>query len=350
MSDTMLAGRLDLRSGAFAVEEIPVPRPGPGQVRVKVEAAGICLSDVHLIDGSLKPVRTQADKITLGHETAGVVDALGPGVPAEWTVGRRVLLQAGERCGTCRSCERFTAPCLRLLTRGVDYDGGWAEYALAGHHTLVALPDDLPFEQAAIIPDAVSTPWSAITLTGRARAARPAGVWGTGGLGAHAVQLLRLVGAAPVIAVDPLEAARRRALDFGADLALDPADPGLRARILAATDGHGLDLALDTAGVPAVREQAAGCLAADGRLVLVGLGPGPLTVGNSIAFSVRHQQILGHYGSEPGHVDELVTLARLGRLDLGRSISGTLPLAEAAAGVERLRKKEGDPIRLVLTP
>ncbi|MCC3778220.1 zinc-binding dehydrogenase [Streptomyces sp. UNOB3_S3] len=350
MSDTMLAGRLDLRSGRFAVEEIPVPEPGPGQVRIKVEAAGICLSDVHLIDGSLKPVFATADKVTLGHETAGVIDSFGPGVPEEWTVGRRVVLQAGERCGSCASCVRFTEPCLQLRTRGVDYDGGWAEYALAAHHTLVALPDDLPFDQAAIIPDAVSTPWAAITRTGQVRPARPAGVWGAGGLGAHAVQLLRLAGAAPIIAIDPLPAARQRALDFGADLAVDAMDPEAHRKILAATGGHGLDLALDMAGVPAVREQAARCLALDGRLVLVGLHPAPLTISDSIGFSFKQQRILGHYGSQPGHVSELVELARLHRLDLGRSISGTLPLAEAAAGVERLQKKEGDPIRLILVP
>lgn len=349
MTDTMLAGRLDLRGGGFAVEEIPVPAPGPGQVRIKVEAAGICLSDVHLIDGSLKPVRPAADKITLGHETAGVIDALGPDVPGPWAVGQRVLLQAGERCGTCPACVRFE-PCRNVLTRGVDYDGGWAEYALATHHTLVAIPDDLPFAQAAVIPDAVSTPWAAVTATGQVRPGRPAGVWGVGGLGAHAVQLLRLAGAAPVIAVDPLPAARERALEFGADLALDAAAPDVRDRIRAATDGLGLDLALDMAGVPAVREQAVRCLAHTGRLVLVGLGPAPLTVTDSIGFSYREQRILGHYGSQPGHVAELVALARLHRLDLSRSISGTLPLAEAAAGVERLAKKDGNPIRLILTP
>ncbi|MEU5051095.1 zinc-binding dehydrogenase [Streptomyces sp. NPDC021096] len=349
MPETMLAGRFDLRTGRFAVEETPVPEPGPGQVRIKVKAAGICLSDVHLMDGSLRPAYATADKVTVGHETAGVIDALGPDVPGDWAAGQRVLLQAGERCGGCAACLRHE-PCLAVRTRGFDYDGGWAEYALATHHTLVAIPDDLPFEQAAVIPDAVSTPWAAVTATGRVRPAHPVGVWGVGGLGAHAVQLLRLAGAAPVIALDPLPAARERALEFGADLALDPAAPDARERILAATGGLGLDLALDMAGVAAVRDQAVRCLGRGGRLVLVGLGPGPLTLADSIAFSYREQRVLGHYGSEPSHVEELVSLARLHRLDLSRSISATLPLAEAAAGVERLRKKEGDPIRIVLIP
>jgi threonine dehydrogenase-like Zn-dependent dehydrogenase len=344
----MLAGRLEIASRTFTVREVPEPEPGPGEVRIRVRAAGVCLSDVHLIDGSLSPMFLGAPEVTLGHEVAGEIDAIGPDVHG-WVVGDRVVLHAGERCGVCPNCLGFREPCLAVRTRGVDYDGGWAEYALAGQHTLVAIPDELPFEQASIVPDAVSTPWGAVTGTGRATPARPAGVWGVGGLGAHAVQLLRLIGAAPIVAVDPLPAARKRALEFGADAAFDPADPSLRAEVTTLSGG-GLDVAYDMAGVPEVREQAMRCLAPGGRLVLAGLTPEPLTVENSIALSFRRQQILGHYGSGPGAVEQLVELTRYGRLDLSRSISGTFPLTEAAEAVTQLQDKKGDPIRLILVP
>lgn len=344
----MLAGRLEIASRTFAVREVPEPEPGRGEVRIRVRAAGVCLSDVHLIDGSLTPLFLGAAEVTLGHEVAGEIDSIGPDVHG-WAVGDRVVLQAGERCGVCPNCMRFHEPCLGVRTRGVDYDGGWAEYALASQHTLVAIPDELPFEQAAIVPDAVSTPWGAVTGTGRAAPARAAGVWGIGGLGAHAVQLLRLVGAAPIVAVDPLPAARERALAFGADAAFDPADPSLRAEVTTLTGG-GLDVAYDMAGVAEVREQAVQCLGPGGRLVLVGLTPQPLTVQNSIALSFRGQQVLGHYGSVPGAVEQLVGLTRHGRLDLSRSISGTLPLTDAADAVAQLQDKKGDPIRLILVP
>jgi threonine dehydrogenase-like Zn-dependent dehydrogenase len=347
---TMLAARLNPGAGTFEMREVPIPEPGPGQVRIRVRAAGVCLSDVHLVDGSLRPVFPEADEVTLGHEVAGEIDVVGEDVPEQWRPGTRVVLEAGERCGRCARCVRFRAPCLAVRTRGVDYDGGWAEYALATHHTLVAIPDTLPFEQAAIVPDAVSTPWGAVAGTGRAEPGRPAGVWGVGGLGAHAVQLLRLVGAAPIVAVDPLAAARERALEFGADFAFDPADPEFRDRITEATGGAGLDVAYDMAGVGAVRQQAVRCLGRDGRLVLVGLTPEPLTVPDSIMLSFRGVRILGHYGSHPGDVERLVELTRHGRLDLSRSISGTLPLAEAPAAVTALAGKQGNPIRLVLVP
>lgn len=333
----MLAVRLHVADRRLAVEEVPTPQPGPGQVRVAVRAAGVCLSDVHLLTGLVTPMYLDGDAVTLGHEVAGTIDALGPGVDG-WTQGQRVVLQAGELAAG------------RVLTRGVDYDGGWAEYALANVGTLVPIPDSLPFEQAAIIPDAVSTPWAAITTTGQVRAGEPVGVWGLGGLGAHAVQLLRLVGAAPIIAMDPLPQARDRALDFGADLALDPTGTGLAARIREATAGRGLAAAFDFAGVAAVRDQAVQCLGAGGRLVLVGLTPEPLRITNSLMISFYQQQIRGHYGSAPEDVGVLIGLVGHGRLDFSRSISGVLPLAEAGQAVERLERKEGNPVRLILRP
>jgi D-arabinose 1-dehydrogenase-like Zn-dependent alcohol dehydrogenase len=337
MSRTMPAGRMSFATRTFTVKEVPVPDPGPGEVRVRVRAAGVCLSDVHLIEGLLHPMLLQGDEVTLGHEVAGEVDVLGEGVVGI-EPGTRVIVGAGKRIDDV------------VWTMGVDYDGGWAEYVVAPAEVLLPIPDTLPFEQAAIIPDAVSTPWGAVEWTGRIKAGESVGVWGIGGLGAHGVQLLRFVGAAPIVAVDPAEAARERALEFGADLALDPMDPEFDARIAAATKGAGLDAAIDFAGVAPVRKQALGALRPGGRLVLVGISGGPLTVESDGLFQYTRKQILGHYGSEPRHVAELVRLVELGRLDFSRSVSGTLPLADAARAVERLESKQGNPVRLVLIP
>jgi hypothetical protein len=133
--------------------------------------------------------------------------------------------------------------------------------------------DTIPFDQAAIIPDAVSTPYAAVVATAGVRPAQAVGIWGVGGVGAHNVRLARLVGAAPIIAVDPLPSARERALAFGADFALDPAAPDFADQMRAATAGRGLDFAFDCAGVPAVREQSASVLGLGGSLILVGITP-----------------------------------------------------------------------------
>ncbi|MFF1488881.1 zinc-binding dehydrogenase [Streptomyces sp. NPDC058319] len=336
--DRMLAARLLVPSRTLRMEEVPRPRPAAGEVLVKVEAAGVCLSDVHLIDGTLTPALLPGDTVTLGHEVAGTVHEAGEDV-TRWSPGQRVVLHAGE------SRDGVT------WTRGVDYDGGWAQYALSSADALTALPDTIPFEQGAIIPDAVSTPWGAITGTGAVRPAEAVGVWGAGGLGVHAVQLLRAVGACPVIAVDPSPVARERALAAGADLALDPADPGLSAQVRTATGGAGLAAAFDFAGVPAVREQALSVLAPRGRLVLVGLTDRPLSVTDGTRFSCLQQQILGHYGSDMTvALPQLLRLVQGGRVDFSASVSGVLPLAEAGRAVEMLAKKEGDPVRLILRP
>jgi threonine dehydrogenase-like Zn-dependent dehydrogenase len=173
---------------------------------------------------------------------------------------------------------------------------------------------------------------------------------GVGGLGAHGVQLLRLAGAAPIIAVDPLPAARERALAFGADLALDPTVPEFLDEVRRVTNGRGLDHAFDFAGVASVREQADAALAPGGGLVLVGLTPVPLTITNIVPFSTLQHRLFGHYGSIPQHVAELVSLAGHGRLDLSRSISGHIALADAPEAVRQLAEKVNDPIRLILTP
>ncbi|HEX5400668.1 MAG TPA: zinc-binding dehydrogenase [Pseudonocardiaceae bacterium] len=348
MVDTMLAGRMNFAKQHFEVEEVPIPQPADDEVRVAVAAAGVCLSDLHLIDGTLGIGAEHT--VTLGHEVAGTVEAVGPAVPDDVVVGQRVALQAGQSCGRCAACVRRRPFCMAPMTRGVQYDGGWAEFALARHDTLVPIPDELPFDQAAIIPDAVSTPYAAIVATAQVRPAQAVGVWGVGGLGAHGVQLLRMAGAAPIIAVDPLPGARERALAFGADIALDPGADDLVGQVYAATGGRGLDFAFDFAGVAAVREQADATLAPGGALVLVGLTAAPLAITNGTAFSVRRHRLLGHYGSAPQHVEELVALMGYRRLDLSKSISGHIPLADAHDAVRQLADKVGDPIRLILVP
>jgi D-arabinose 1-dehydrogenase-like Zn-dependent alcohol dehydrogenase len=350
--ETMAAARLDLDTRSFGLHRVPVPRPGPGEVLIRVRAAGVCLSDVHVIDGTLRDIRMRDGRrtVTLGHEVAGTVAEIGPGVPAVWQAGARVCLWAGDRCGRCARCLYDTGWCLTPLTRGIHFDGGWAEYAVTHHRALVPVPDGIPFEQAAILPDAVSTPYQALLRQGGLRPGDSVGIWGAGGLGYHAILLARLAGAAPIIAVDPLPAARERALAAGADHAFDPADPELRKRVREATGGAGLNVAVDFVGHPTVRESADGLLAANGRLVLVGMSPHAIELAHGERFNIKQHQVLGNWGSEPDDLHRLVRLCAAGRLDMAQSVSELLPLARAAEAVERLQSKAGNPIRLVLTP
>jgi threonine dehydrogenase-like Zn-dependent dehydrogenase len=344
----MRAARFRAASRSLAVEDVPVPTAGPGEVLVRVHACGICLSDVHLLDGTLP---TSLPVVTPGHEAAGVVERVGERVP-QWEPGARVVVSAGKPCGACARCARGRGAdaCLRTQIMGFDYDGAWAEYVVVPYGNLTPVPDAIPLEQAAILADAVSTPYAGLVDRGGLRPGEAVGLWGIGGLGVHAVQIARMVGASPIVAVDPLPAARERALAAGADVALDPAAVDVRREVLALTDGAGLDLAVDLVGANAVLAQAAKCLGRHGRVVMIGLSPEPIQLGPGVIFGVQSHALLGHLGYRKEHLDQLVALVASGRLDVSRSVSDVLPLEEVARGVERLARKEGNPIRLVVRP
>lgn len=326
----MRAGRISVSRRAFEVVDVPTPDAGAGQVRIKVGAAGVCLSDVHFLEGILSPGYLEGDLVTLGHEVAGTIDQVGADV-ATSTVGDRVVVIAGERNAN-----------QQITTMGFDYDGGWAEYVVTKAELVAKIPDSLAFEQAAIIPDAISTPWAAITSTGHVVAGEKVAVFGVGGLGIHAVQLLKIIGAF-VIAIDPREDARANALARGADFAFAPDDAQLKKH-------RGLNAAFDFAGVSPVRKQALSMLGEQGRLVIVGIANEPIVIPNDMAFTYMRTQIMGHYGSEAQHVRELIELAASGRLDLSDSISEVLPLERAADALDKLANKVGNPIRIVLKP
>ena len=327
----MRAGRITVSTRAFDVVDVPTPDAGAGQVRVKVAAAGVCLSDVHLLEGILSPGYLVGDHVTLGHEVAGVVDQVGAGITGV-AVGDRVVVIAGERNAAHQ-----------ITTMGFDYDGGWAEYVVTKADLVAKIPDSLPFEQAAIIPDAVSTPWAAISSTGKVQAGETAVVFGVGGLGIHAVQLLKIVGCSKVIAIDPREDARANALARGADFAFAPDDLEIKKH-------RGLNVAFDFAGVAPVRKQALSLLGEQGRLVIVGIANEPIVIPNDMAFTYMRTQIMGHYGSEAHHVRELIEFTADGRLDLSHSVSQVLPLEQAGQALDTLANKVGNPIRIVLKP
>ncbi len=346
---TMRAARFDRASRQLTVQNVPVPVPGPGEVLVRIGAAGICASDLHMIDGVLPDF--PLDHVTPGHEGAGTVERVGPDVPL-WQTGQRVVLLAGRNCGVCRHCVNGAVKaCLNPLVMGQNYNGSWAEYVVVPFGVLVALPDEIPFEQAALIPDAVATPYTGLIHRGRLRLGERVGLWGIGGLGVHAVQTARLAGAGLIIAVDPLDAACRRALELGADHALNPGKVDVRSEVMRLTDGEGLDLAVDLAGVNSALDEAVSCLGRYGRAVIIGMCLEPVQLTEpSVLLGAMNHEMLGHDGYELRDLTGLVRLVASGRLDLSRSVSHVVPLEDVAHGVDRLRTKEGSPVRIVVKP
>src|SRR3954468_1832749 len=323
----MRAAVFDSAARSLSVEEVPTPSPRPDEVLVRVAACGICLSDVHLIDGTLP---TPLPRVIPGHESAGVIEEVGSEVPDYWQPGRRVVMAGGKPCGECENCVALGDPsrCMSFQVMGSGFDGAWAEYIVVPWLALVEVPDEVPLEQAAILADAVATPYAALVERAAVRPAESVGLWGIGGLGVHAVQIARMLGAAPIVALDPSPAARSRALEFGADFALDPAAEDVVQEVWRITEDRGLDAALDLFGANRVLVQADQCLGRRGRLVIVGLSAEQIELGQNALFGVMSHSLLGHLGYAKEHLIQLVRLVASGRLDVSRSISDVMPLED----------------------
>jgi len=349
MAATMRAQRFYKATRQWAVEDVPIPEPGPGEVLVKVEYCGICHSDLSLIDGVFGGPNVP-DVITQGHEASGTIAKLGPGV-AGWAEGDRVIPAAGRPCGACDFCLRGRfGECANLQLMAFAYDGAWAEYTLAQAFGLTKVPDNVPMDQAAILADAVSTPFGAVVHTGQVRIGEAVGVWGIGGVGTHIVQLARLVGANPILAFDIDEEIRSRALELGADAAFDSRDPDLQQKVAGATRGRLLDVAFDAVGLKTTFEQGLEMLRPGGRLVGVGMSGQEPTLGPTMVFNLLRKQALGHLGYQPEDIETLAQLVSAGRLDLSRSISDVVSLEDVGEGIRRLHERDGNPIRILVRP
>ncbi len=317
-----------------------VPEPGPGAVLLKVDAAGLCHTDVHLMEW---PEGTLPYDLpfTLGHETAGTVSALGAGVSGI-AEGDRVLVHARWGCGVCWHCMQGQdnvcarpASELRAHGGGLGRDGGLAEYMVVPSVRHLVPIGDLDPVLAAPLADAGLTPYHAIKrYLHLLRPNATVVVIGVGGLGHMAVQILRAVSAARVVAVDNREQALELARAAGAHAVLSARDltpEDLRDE----TGGNGATLVLDCVATDATLALAAGVVAPGGAISYVGRGGGTLPV---VAYSLPFDcsVTVTTWGSVP-ELAEVVALARSGAIHTEVERCG---LADAVDAYDRLRRGE----------
>lgn len=326
----------------FSWREVPIPDVGSDDVLIAVQAAGICGSDVHIaIEGTTKPARVP---LILGHEAAGVVEAVGSSVRG-WRRLDRVAILPDVVCGRCANCWAGRSElCLHRELIGIQRNGALAEFVVAPARNLVALPDSISFEAGAIATDAVATPYHALVRVGRLHAGERVLVTGLGALGLHGVALARILGASWIGAATRHARAAQRALARGADEVW----AGGRS------DGfHGdYDLAVDFSGDPDLIAEAIRMLRPGGRIVLVGISEETLASANvPISMLVRKGiAIIGSYGAHPGDLSEVLALANTGRLNLENSVTHRFALKDAYLALQHLAGKLGDPIRIAIVP
>lgn len=343
----MKAARFAEVNEPLQIEEIPVPEIQEDEVLVQVQAVGLCGSDVHIVFEGVTP--TAFKPITLGHEPSGIVVRKGPRVEG-WQEGDRVSITPVLFCSSCRNCiTGHTEICLNRKMVGIQADGALAEYLAVPAKNLIGLPESVPFTVGAIITDAVATPFHALIDRAELKAGETVAIYGAGGLGLHAVQIARMVGATQIFVVDTREGQLERARGLGADDTINPQETAPVEAILEATGGLGVDVTAEFIGLSETIAQAVESVVPGGRVVVAGLGPDPISILPPTDF-VRHQiSLLGSYAFTKRNIEQLVDLAASGRLNLEESITHTFPLVEVNTALEYLHKKIENPIRIAVT-
>lgn len=322
----------------------PVPDPGPGEVRVAIEACGVCGSDHFLQQGGFG--RAVPYPIVPGHEPAGRVDALGDGV-SELAIGDQVAVYyittpAGDRWSAAGRPN--ISPHVRRM--GVDLDGAFAEYVIRPVAAVVPVPRPVPPEVLAVLTDAVATPLHALRRVADVQPGESLAIIGIGGLGTAAVQLGKVLGA-HVIAVTRSETKQALARELGADDVVAAGTPASVAEVREAAGGYGVDVVLQLAGDARADEAAMAMAGPGGRVVLVGAALEPFSVRAAEIFW-RELSVLGSRGMLPGDIADAIDLYLDGRLRLDHLVERTRPLAEANEAIDDLA--EGRVLRSVLVP
>ncbi len=354
-------------SQPLGIETVSLASPGPGEVCVRLTAAGLCHSDLSVIDGSrLRPL-----PMVLGHEAAGIVVELGSDV-ADLELGNQVVFSFVPACGHCGPCASGRAalcePGAQANTAGELLGGsrrladsaghplnhllgvsGFAEFCVASARSVVRVDRDLPREIAALFGCAVITGVGAVVNTARISPGQSAAIFGLGGIGLAALLGARASGAFPLIAVDISEAKLSIARELGAQHCLDARDPALIPSVRELTRG-GVDYAIESAGIETAFAQAYAVTRRGGTTVAVGL-PAPDRRISVPAVSVvaEERTIKGSYmGSAVPSRDlpRFIAMYRAGLLPVDRLLTHTLSLAEINLGFDRLAR--GEAIRQVI--
>jgi 2-desacetyl-2-hydroxyethyl bacteriochlorophyllide A dehydrogenase len=317
--------------------DLPDPVPAAGEIVVDIQRAGICHTDAHYRAGTA----TMNLPVTLGHEIAGVVSAVGEGV-TDLREGQRVALHYLTSCGECERCKRHGEQfCPTGGMLGKDRDGGYARRIVIPAFNAIPIPDEVSSDVAAIMMCSTATAYHALRL-GNIQHGDSVAVLGFGGLGVSAAQLARALGASKVFAVDVVPEKLELAAKFGA-MPLDARETPVHKAILGATDGKGVDIAVEFTGNEKVAHGALRSLSPGGRLMIVAINLRKFEFNPFTDLLVRERHIIGCSDHTRAELVELMELARTGQIDMSGAITRTVPLeAGAVNGVlDDLEKGSG---------
>ncbi|HEX6469743.1 MAG TPA: NDMA-dependent alcohol dehydrogenase [Streptosporangiaceae bacterium] len=337
----------------WEIADLELDDPGPSEVRVRFMAAGLCRSDDHVQKGAA----AMRMPVVGGHEGAGIVDAVGAGVTRA-AAGDHVVCSFVPACGTCRYCSTgrqnlceaggnaatgaLPDGTFRFHANGTDLGGlcvlgTFSRYAVVPETQVIGIPDDVPFDVAAMVSCGVPTGWGSAVYVAGVRAGDTVVIYGAGGVGSNAVQGASHAGAKHVVVVDPVPFKREMAEAFGATDAFADA-AAAREFVVAATGGDLADHAIITVGEldDEVIEHALGIVGRNGQVTITAVGGGMLDAGPGlfIGFQRRVQGAV-YGGCNPRHdVPRLLGLYRSGHIKLDELITRRYRLDEINQGYQ----------------
>jgi propanol-preferring alcohol dehydrogenase len=343
----MKAARFYKVNTTLKIEEIFTPKPGPEEVLVRVKASGICGTD--LCAYHFYPPETFGLKsLTLGHECAGMVEAVGKNVKV-LSEGDRVCMDYVIPCGHCYYCITGRSNlCENIKCAGFEVDGAFAEYICLPERQFLKLPENIPFAQGAILGCAVVTPYHSLRIA-EITPGDTVAIFGVGGVGIHAVNLAaRVFGAGKTIAIDIAEYKLKLATELGADETINAAEEDPVEIIKKLTEGRGADVALVyVPEAPQVVEQSLKSVEKGGKAVMVGICRENVQV-DSESFLEKELQLRSSIEHLRWELLQVIELAREKKIDLSKSITHKISLDEVNEGLEIYEKKTGNPVRVVI--
>ena len=339
----------------LVVEALDIDEPGPGEVLVKMSASGVCHSDWHVVKGEWTHVPLPA---VLGHEGAGVVEAVGPNV-THVKPGDHAILSWMPSCGVCETCQKgWPNLCLkdfsissRLRVRGTGVEigqlvgmGTFGSYQVVPEMSVVPIDRDVPMEQASLVGCGVTTGAGAAINTARVQPGTTVAVFGCGGVGLNCIQGARIAGATTIIAVDLLDNKLDLGREFGATHTVNASREDPVARIKELTGGHGAHYAFEAIGlVEAPFVQSIHCTRRRGVTVWVGHAPVNTSVTIDAQDLIWEKTVIASmYGSARPQIDfpRLLALYKAGQLKLDELVSRRFPVEEVNTAFEVLGKGE----------
>lgn len=324
----MRAAVLEKFHQPLAIGDVPLPDPGPSEVTVEVAACGLCLTDIHIMEGRVPTVRLP---LVPGHEFAGTVIKRGVGV-VECELGDRVAVAVDLNCGRCDACLRGeTNRCSNLARIGFERNGGMAEAVNVPAANVERLAPEVPIEKAAVIADAVASIYRGLVTVGGVRAGMKVAILGVGGLGIQGVKIARMLGA-DITCTDLNDAKLERARAFGAAHTINPTRESFLD--VAKTVVGGFDVVVDNVGIKETLREAVTACRNGGTVVAMGYVEPTLEI-PSYDVVIREKRVVGSRGVSRAEFREVVRLVNSGRLD--PDVGERVPIAHVNEAFENLR-------------